>query len=187
MKPILVAKDFEEAAEFLGCHVAAIKAVAKVESSGDGFLANDEPKILFERHIFSKLTGRKFDATHPGISNSKPGGYGTVLQQHGRLQAAVSLDRNAALKSASWGKFQIMGMNFQLAGFKSLQPFVTAMYNSEAHHLQAFCNFVKSLKLDVKLRNRDWAGFAKGYNGVGYSVNKYNEKLAAAYKKYLIE
>jgi len=31
-----------------------IKAVAEVESSGDGFLASGHPKILFEPHVFWK-------------------------------------------------------------------------------------------------------------------------------------
>jgi hypothetical protein len=36
----------------------------------------------------------------------------------------------------------------------------------------------------IKLENLDWAKFARGYNGAGYKQNKYDEKLAAAYKKY---
>ncbi|WP_262919099.1 N-acetylmuramidase family protein [Niabella hibiscisoli] len=51
-KPILTEKDFQDAARQLNCEVAAIKAVAEVESKGDGFLPTGEPKILFERHIF---------------------------------------------------------------------------------------------------------------------------------------
>jgi hypothetical protein len=34
------------------------------------------------------------------------------------------------------------------------------------------------------LQDRDWAAFAKAYNGKGYAKNKYDEKLAAAYKKF---
>lgn len=34
------------------------------------------------------------------------------------------------------------------------------------------------------LRNKDWATFARCYNGSGYAVNKYDEKLKAAYEKF---
>jgi O-glycosyl hydrolase len=184
MKNKLTEQDFKNAAKELNCEIAAIKAVAEVESKSDGFLPTDEPVILFERHIFSKLTKGLFDKSHPNISNPTPGGYGTVSQQHKRLQAAVALDRNAALMSASWGKFQIMGFNFTLAGYNSLQQFVTAMYTSEAEHLKAFVEYIKNTFLDDELRDKRWKDFARKYNGPAYYKNKYDTKLEAAYKKY---
>ena len=33
------------------------------------------------------------------------------------------------------------------------------------------------------LQRRDWAAFAKGYNGTAYRENRYDERLAAAYGK----
>jgi len=44
--------QFSTSAKSLNVEVASIKAVAEVESSGDGFLADGKPKILFEPHIF---------------------------------------------------------------------------------------------------------------------------------------
>ena len=44
--------------------------------------------------------------------------------------------------------------------------------------------YIKVNKLDVHLRNLNWAAFAKGYNGASYKVNKYDEKLATAYNKF---
>lgn len=35
-----------------------------------------------------------------------------------------------------------------------------------------------------ELQRKDWAGFARGYNGPGYAKNRYDIKLANAYKKY---
>lgn len=183
-KPVLTSQDFIDAAAILNCSVAAIKAVAEVESSGGGFLSTGEPKILFERHIFSSRTRHLYDRSNPGVSNPNPGGYGAVSIQHKRLQEAVSLDRNAALMSASWGKFQIMGFNYALAGFNSLQEFITAMYQSERQHLIAFIQFIKHTSLDDELRELRWADFARKYNGPQYAKNKYDTKLNAAYKKY---
>jgi hypothetical protein len=34
------------------------------------------------------------------------------------------------------------------------------------------------------LKNKNWAAFARGYNGKDYKINKYDQKLAAAYKKH---
>ncbi|MEE8298899.1 MAG: N-acetylmuramidase domain-containing protein [Thermodesulfobacteriota bacterium] len=34
------------------------------------------------------------------------------------------------------------------------------------------------------LKKRDWANFARRYNGPGYKKNKYDEKLERAYNKY---
>ncbi len=60
-KPTLTDQDFQDAANMLGCNVAAIKAVSEVESRQKGFYDNGEPVILFERHIFSKYTNHMFD------------------------------------------------------------------------------------------------------------------------------
>ena len=74
-----------------------------------------------------------------------------------------------------------MGANFAVAGFGDVESFVTAMCNSEGDHLAAFVNFVKTNHLDDELRRRDWAGFARGYNGPSFAKNKYDTKLANAF------
>lgn len=177
-------KDYQQAANTLGVDVATIKAVARVESRKSGFQSNGEPVILFERHKFHQFTGGAYSNTHPHISNPRSGGYKGGSEEHKRLQEAVELDREAALKSASWGKFQIMGFNYKLAGFTNLQSFINAMYRNEGAQLQAFVNFVISTRLNDELQRKDWKGFAKGYNGRMYYKNQYDLKLAAAYKKF---
>lgn len=184
-KPKLASADFERAAARLGVSVAHVRAVAEVESRGAAFLPSGEPTILFERHVFSKLTGGKFDKTHPNISNPTRGGYGASGQnQHVRLQQAVKLDREAALQSASWGIFQVMGFNWKLVGFPSLQDFINAMYAGEQGSLEAFVGFIEANKLQGALKRQDWHAFAKTYNGSGYASHGYHTKLAAAYKKW---
>lgn len=184
-KSVLSESDLVAAAEELGVPVAVIKAVCEVEAPRGGFQANGEPVILFERHLFSRYTHGKWDASQPDISNPKPGGYGASISQHTRLARAAKLDRQAALKAASWGKFQILGVNHKQAGHKTLQSFINAMYESEAAQLDAFVAFIKADKrlLDA-LRERDWAAFARVYNGPNYAINRYDEKLAAAYAKH---
>jgi hypothetical protein len=175
---------FSKAAAEIGCEIAAIQAVAEVESRGDGFLPDNRPKILFERHIFSRETGRKFDSKYPDISSKKTGGYLGGSREYDRLEKAFNLDAEAALKSASWGRFQIMGFNYRACGFKSVEQFVDAAKASEDQHLMAFVGFVKENHLDDELRRKDWAKFARGYNGPAYQKNQYDIKMAQAYKKY---
>lgn len=187
MKPSLKEEDFVWAANELNCEVAAIKAVAQTESAGAGFYPNGEPLILFEAHVFSRLTGRKFDQTHPHIS-AQPWGkakYGPSSIQHKRLQEASQLNRDAALQSCSWGKFQLMGFEWKMNGYQSLQDMINAMYRSERDHLYGFVNFIKSKKgLWPALINKDWPRFAYLYNGPGYRRNKYDEKMAYWYRRF---
>ncbi len=181
----LTEADYQAAAKLLNCEVAAIKAVAEVESRGAGFQPDGRPKILFERHKFHKFTGGKFDATHPDISNKSAGGYGAAgNHQWDRFNEAAALDAVAAVKSCSWGKFQLMGFNFEVCGFDSLDDFRAAMEKNEGEQLTAFCNFIAGNNLAGALRNRQWANLAQGYNGADYKINQYDTKLAAAYKKY---
>src|SRR5438552_3346830 len=63
--------DIVAAAKTLDCEVALIRAVNEVESSGSGFFASKRPKILFEAHVFSRLTKHKYDQDHPKISSAK--------------------------------------------------------------------------------------------------------------------
>ena len=63
--------DVLRAATRLGCHPAAVDAVLTVETGGrGGFLADGRPRILFEAHLFSRATGRRYDASMARISRS---------------------------------------------------------------------------------------------------------------------
>ena len=177
--------DYADAARSLGVEIAVIKAVAEVESPRGPFDSQGRPEILFERHYFHRLTAGAHDTTHPDISNSAAGGYGKFSAQYPKLQRAYELNADAALRSASWGRFQIMGNNYEAAGFTSAAAFVRAMTKSELEHLQAFVNFVKSDAAQVSaLRAKNWAGFAARYNGKAYKKNSYDVKLEAAYEKF---
>lgn len=177
-------ENYKEAAKILDVDIETVKAVAEVETSGKAFDDSGHPRILFERHYFNRLTSGKFDAGHQNISNPSPGGYGKFSAQYGRLEEAYQLDLDAALRSASWGRFQIMGENFRAAGFSTVKEFVLAMAKSESEHLKAFVNFVGSNKsMLASLRKKDWAGFAAAYNGPSYKRNNYDKKLKDTYDR----
>src|ERR1700730_9648876 len=116
--------DFQAAAKTIGCEVAVIHSVESVESGGAGFLKDGSVVILFEPHIFWKellkrgidpkahVSGNE-DILYP-VWGTKP--YGPVTEQWSRLNRAMQIHREAALCSASWGRFQIMGFNYTACG-----------------------------------------------------------------------
>jgi len=190
---LLTEADFVTAAKLLKCDVAAIKAVAEVESAGNGFLSDGRVKILFEGHQFFKFTNGAFAQGHPTICYKKwtknhytkgPNADVRGAGELARLEQAMALNRSAALMAASYGKFQIMGFNFPICGFSNVEDFYDAMKLSEGSQLQAFCHYVIGNAIDDELRNHQWADFARHYNGKEYKKNKYDTKLAAAHAKY---
>jgi len=170
-------------ASSLGVHAPEIWTVLAVETLGYGYLPDRRPQILYERHIFHRLTRGQYDDGN--ISDPLRGGYGARgAHQYERLAMAVAKHRAAALQSASWGIGQIMGANYSLAGFQNVEEMVTAMSESEDKQLAAFSNFLAASKLRSSLQAHDWATFARGYNGPDYAINRYDVRLNGEFQKY---
>lgn len=178
--------DFKSAAEALGVDVASVKAVTQVESRGSGFLASGEPVILFERHWMYKLLKQKgITPVISDVCDPKAGGYLGGTLEHVRLGKAVKIDRECALQSASWGLFQIMGFHWKPLGYPSIQAFINDQYKSEGAQLQTFVKFIKvNPKIHSALKSKNWAEFARLYNGPDYAKNKYDVKLQKAYDSF---
>ncbi|MCL9805058.1 N-acetylmuramidase family protein [Flavobacterium amniphilum] len=196
----LCEQDLIDFSNLYNVDLAAIKAVNQVESSGKGFLVSGKPKILFEGHVFWKelekrgvnpvsLVSGNEDVLYKSWTKSfYQGGEG----EHDRLQKAISIIPGSigpepALAAASWGCFQIMGNNATHIGYNSVTEFVDKMYLSEREHLIALGRFLEShsANLIALLKDKNWDKFAYYYNGSNYKANKYDEKLAIAYRKYL--
>ena len=185
MKPVLGEADYQRAADEIGCQVAAVKAVRDVEAGGAGFNADESLKILFEGHHFHRLTKGAHAAKYPHLSYAKWTRvyYGTnQVEEHKRFAAAVKLDSVAALMSTSFGLFQIMGFNHARCGFADAADMVKSFSRGEPEQLDGFVEFIKFSGLADELRDRRWADFARHYNGPSFAVNKYDTKLAAAFK-----
>lgn len=187
----LTEEDFRAAAAELGVEPRTLDAVVRVESAGSGFLEPGVPKILFEGHIFWKElkkagidpedhTAAHSSVVHPKWDRTK---YLGGRKEYDRLREAEGIHRAAALRSASWGAFQIMGFNHAACGFADVETFVDAHKSGAAEQLAAFCAFLRSQRLVGFLREKDWAEFARRYNGPAYAQNKYDEKLHAAYQR----
>ena len=161
-----------------------IRAVKAVESGPlGGFGPDGRPIILFEPHVFSRLTNHRFDTTQGGVSYPRWGMKPYPKAQADRwaqLEYAANLDHDAAWQSASFGLFQIMGFNWAACGFRSLSDFIEAMRRSERDHLMAFVGFIKTHDLARHLAAQDWLAFATAYNGPG-QAKAYADKLKAAF------
>lgn len=186
----LTENDYISASQLLGVELAVVKAVTKTEAKKFGFLRTGFPVILFERHKFfyylKTLKGAEFanktTELRPDICNAQSGGYIGNLGEVNRLNAACAIHEQAALMSASYGLFQIMGFNYKTGGFSDVQTFVEAMKASERNQLNAFTSFILSdSRLLTALRKKDWVTVAVLFNGSGYAINQYDKKLAANY------
>jgi hypothetical protein len=183
----LTVEGLRLAANELGCTAAAILAIIEVETAGCGFLPDRRPVTLFERHVFARETGHRYDLAHPDISNPTPGGYGPGgANQYDRIERAMQIDEPAALRSASWGLGQIMGFNYSTIGYVDTQSMIMAFCDSEDAQVLAIARFCYSKGLALSLRNRNWRHVALVYNGSAYERHDYHGRLAAAYRKHVI-
>jgi N-acetylmuramidase len=190
MKKITLNELSELACKY-GLELADVQAVFEVEAAGKGFLPDGKPKILFERHWFSKFTNHVYDTLYPDISSKTPGGYRTGAGEWARFDKAQAikqgLTRDAAIKSTSWGAGQVMGFHYQDLGFETPQDFLNQNFKGEAEQFEIMLKFItlpKNTAMFKALKGKQWATFAKLYNGPQYAKNKYDTKLANAYEKH---
>jgi hypothetical protein len=168
----------DASAQLIKVDLPTLWAVVFTETSGCGFFSDRRPKVLFERHIFHRLTGGRFDADDPDVSQPTPGGYGpSGAHQYDRLAAAIALDEQAALQSVSWGLGQIMGENYHAAGFANVKDMVTAMVAGEDMQLRAMGSFINFHGMEASLQAQNWTSFARVYNGPNFAANNYDGHL----------
>ena len=192
---MITEEQYKDAANILGCEVAALKAVQKVETNGkSGFLSNNKPVILFEGHIFWEQLKKRDMNPNDYVSGNEDilfptrnkKYYKSGVEEWKRLEKARKINEDAANASASWGMFQIMGFNYKGCNCPNIPVFVAKMEQSEYSQLLLSVNFIKnSPRILNALQNKDWQTFAYYYNGSGYKENKYDIKLEKAYKSFI--
>lgn len=162
----------------LGVQPCFIEAVAHIESGGRGFDASGRVVVRFERHVFTRELKKR------GVS-------GKIVEEAAKLAGirwetlhrAMVLHEEAALSSASFGMFQIMGFNYSSAGFDSVRAFVEYQKQGEEQQLETFCAFARTTGLLPIMRRLDFTAFARRYNGPAYAINNYDRKLQNAYER----
>ncbi|ALL68219.1 Protein of unknown function (DUF3380) [Paraburkholderia caribensis MBA4] len=206
-KPISFTDEhFEYLARSFGCEAAAVKALTKQETIGKGpwaldhgFDANGLPRILFERHHFYNLTSPPAGKTtgktpahpyraYPDICFPIAGGFGIGgLHQYERFARAAKLDMDAAIKSCSWGGFQILGEYYESCGCGSPAEMVNAYMKGIDMHVLMFEKFMKKEKKSAihGLANKKWTEVAASYNGTHWQ--KHNPDYANDLERFYEE
>ena len=177
--------DFKLVADELGIEIAAMKAVVVVEAGSEmkGFAAPGVPIVNFDASMW-KIYGSK--GSGKGDPNAKvPEGLsGYSLKEWTQLVNARKKNVDGADMSTFWGMFQIGGFNYKLCGCESVAEFVEKMSYSELEQLELFGIFLKNSGMLADIRKKNWASFARKYNGPNYARRGYHTKMAAAYKKF---
>lgn len=182
----LTESDFKLVAEELNVEVAAIKAVVEIEAGKTmkGFWAPGIPVINFDRTMYNKYRNKV--SSKEGAKGEKvPEGLtGYALKEWTELINARKNNAQGANMGTFWGMFQIGGFNYKLCGCESVDEFVKRMAYSELEQLQLFAMFITNSGMVESLRKKDWATFARKYNGPSYASRGYHTKMAKAYARF---
>lgn len=170
---------------------AALLAVAEVESNGQIFALVDgrpEPVIRWEGHYFDqRLKGAERElARSKKLASPKAGAIKNPNSQAARwaiLAKASAINRQAALESISVGLGQVMIAHWNRLAFSSAEEMLAMARRDAAGQIELMARFVDVMGLADELKRKDFAAFARGYNGAAFRKNKYDVKMAAAYRR----
>lgn len=177
---------------------SALLAVVECETSGAPLESDGvTPRFLFERHKFYselKRAGKNKELTaaiRQGLAipkwsrSTQYKDQGTSAGRMAVMAKARAIDVECANRAASWGLGQVMGFNAERLGYANATEMVRAMtIGGIRAQLDGLMKEIKSSKLDVHLRNKNFALFALGYNGKGYKQNQYDTRMVAAEKRW---
>lgn len=174
-------------AEDLGVPTAALQAVIVVEARSSGFYADGRLVMLPEAHIAYRYS--RGEVRDQLVKAKLAAPYGKLKYPYSVNARYSRFDRIAeigglelACKSCSWGLPQGMGFNYAPFGYASATDMVQSFAVSEDNQLVAMGRFIRANEaMHRALIRRDWKAFAYAYNGSGYRVNRYDERLAAAF------
>lgn len=111
--------------------------------------------------------------------------YGSEKEQFIKLGKAKKINNDAAIKSCSWGKFQVMGKYFNNL-YSSPSELEKAMNMCEVQHFAYFKVYLKDVtgeEMIKAMKEKNWNKIAELYNGPDYSKNKYHTKMKNEYNK----
>lgn len=159
-----------------------------------GYLKDGRPMILFESHLFwkhLKNEGKDPNALYekyksiltPRWNAEARSKYRVGAKEYERLDLAWSISKRAALKSASYGIFQLLGENYKEYGFEEVEFFLDEILENPISQVDIWLKYAKKYNILDALRNKDWARAARLYNGPGFEKNSYHTKLEKHYNE----
>ena len=191
----------------LGVDVEIALAVICVESGGNGFGADGRMLIRFENHVFHTYFVEKskseanqnifddhfaFDTkkrrdNHKYRANKSDEWQTSHTSQTAEWEAfeiARQIAETEAMYSISMGAPQVMGFNFKMIGYNSVQEMFTAFNKDIRYHIMALFDFCNANGTRSQyLLTRDFLSFAKAYNGLT-APEAYEQRLQQYYDIY---
>lgn len=151
-------------------------AILMNESNAQGFDKSGKLKERFEKHIYTGFKQvfegqRKKNPHLPGLTTE-------WIRSH-NLQQLEYL-------STSYGIAQIMGWQYPLLGYSSIDNMVQSWRDSEEIQIRDFCLFCVKYnngKFLKALKQLNILSISAQYNGTGYAKNNYDNKLIKHYKE----
>ncbi len=178
--------DFERVARELDVETAAIKAVVSIEagSAMKGFWAPGVPVINFDPTMYRRYASKAKNKAGAKGETVPASLTGHARSEWSQLINARKTNAEGANLGTFWGMFQIGGFNYARCDCKSVDEMVRRMSNSELDQLELFAAFIRNSGYVRFMRAKDWASFARKYNGPGYARRGYHTKMASAYSKF---
>ena len=196
--------DLKGLADAIGIELPILLAVRRTESNGNPTAIRFEPHrmVKYDNGIYKGqipyARGSRRDASGQPVSDSSAG----VVDwhpEHTGIEAfrhAFSVDPASAIKSTSWGLYQVMGdmaplaeddvIKAALSNEDNAIDFVTNFYETPVKYsdnlLAAW--FKNNPEARTAANNRNFFAFAKIYNGnqcCGPGTHRYDEKIASYY------
>jgi N-acetylmuramidase-like protein/SH3 domain-containing protein len=180
-------------------------AVLGVESGGKSFGPDGRMIIRFENHKFFQNWGKAnpsvfskfftFNKAKPWLGHQwRPATNKPFQDFHGKQTGewtvftfAATLDDTAAKLSISMGGPQIMGSNYGLIGYESVQQMFDAFSTGERHQVIGFFDFVQgpgTVSRQIQaLQRQDFDAFAAFYNGQGKAA-EYGAKIRTLFESF---
>jgi hypothetical protein len=197
MFSVSLTNTISDAAAKAGIEKAALLALVEVETSGAPFEQDGRtPTLLYERHKawsnaakVSTALQTAFARAGLAIARWSPKtqykDQGTSANRLALIGKARAINEEVANQSASWGLGQTLGSNYEALGFASACDMVERMTGNVGAQLDGLIGFLRSKALIEPLNAHEWATVARGYNGAGYAANRYDARLADAYKRWV--
>jgi hypothetical protein len=189
-------------AQKMGFDPAIAVAIIAQESGGQAFGADGRMIIRFENHLFYEYWGKQNTGTYnthfqtatpiwtghkwrPTASAAWRDFHGNQSAEWEVLTFASALNETAAKKSISMGLPQVLGSNFGVLGFASVQDMFNA-FASERNQVVAFFDFLQGNGVAAvnALKNRDFRTVASFYNGAA-NADYYGRLIEGHYNNFI--
>jgi N-acetylmuramidase-like protein/SH3 domain-containing protein/peptidase C39-like protein len=190
-------------AEKMNFDPAIAVAILAQESGGQPYGADGRLIIRFENHLFYEYWGkRNVSAYNNHFQTGSPAWTGHKWRAKANtpwrnchtsqgvewdvFALASKLDDGAAKKSISMGLSQVLGSNFGILGFASVQDMFNAFVAHERNQVVAFFDFLQGNGPTATnaLKTRDFRTIASIYNGAG-NADYYGKLIGSHYTTFI--